>query len=40
MRRLHTAVFADRPESVQLISFRRANRAEMRAHEAIAAGGK
>jgi uncharacterized DUF497 family protein len=38
--RLHTVIFTDRPEGVRLISFRRANRAEMRVYEAIAAGKK
>lgn len=38
--RLHTVIFTERPEGVRLISFRRANRAEMRAYEAIASGKK
>lgn len=38
--RLHTVIFTDRPEGVRLISFRRANRAEERAYEAIASGKK
>jgi|GEM_PF-2353437 len=33
-------IFTERPEGVRLISFRRANRGEMRAYEAIAAGKK
>lgn len=38
--RLHTVIFTDRPEGVRLISFRRANRAEVRAYEASASGKK
>lgn len=38
--RLHTVIFTERPEGVRLISFRRANGAEVRAYEAIASGKK
>ena len=38
--RLHTVIFTDRPEGVRVISFRRTNRAEERAYEAIASGKK
>lgn len=38
--RLHTVIFTERSEGVRLISFRRANRAEERAYEAIASGKK
>jgi hypothetical protein len=36
--RLHTVIFTDRVDGVRLISFRRANRAEARTHEAISSG--
>jgi uncharacterized DUF497 family protein len=35
---LYTVIFTDRAEDVRLISFRRANRAEVRTYEAISTG--
>jgi uncharacterized DUF497 family protein len=36
--RLHTVIFTDRADSVRLISFRPANRAEARTYEEISSG--
>ena len=36
--RLYTVIFTERADDVRLISFRRANRAEVRTYEAISTG--